>query len=146
MKLIVQNLKIILIQNAFEDTPDSLINNGKVYLKADIPGYQEVSIEGVTPGDFADENLWGFEYVDGQLQRTAAYKQYAYSKFDSAARDTREIKLAWSDWTQMPDVSIATKATWATWRQSLRDITSQPGYPFDIEWPLSPMAPVNSSS
>lgn len=43
-----------------------------------------------------------------------------------------------SDWTQLPDVPLATKAAWATYRQSLRDITLQPGYPQSVVWPTPP--------
>ena len=43
-----------------------------------------------------------------------------------------------SDWTQLPDVEIDTKSQWATYRQALRDITTQPGYPFNIVWPTPP--------
>lgn len=54
-------------------------------------------------------------------------------------RGKRELLLAQSDWTQMPDVSIETKAAWAEYRQALRDITAQSGYPFDVIWPNPPI-------
>jgi hypothetical protein len=43
-----------------------------------------------------------------------------------------------SDWTQLPDVAIDTKSQWAAYRQALRDITTQSGYPFNIVWPSPP--------
>jgi hypothetical protein len=43
-----------------------------------------------------------------------------------------------SDWTQMPDVALLNKTAWATYRQELRDITSQPGYPNNVVWPTPP--------
>ena len=46
--------------------------------------------------------------------------------------------LAASDWTQLPDVPLATKETWAIYRQDLRDITDQPGYPLEVVWPVAP--------
>lgn len=49
----------------------------------------------------------------------------------------RNSLLASSDWTQMPDVEINTKAAWATYRQQLRDITTQSD-PFNIIWPSKP--------
>lgn len=52
--------------------------------------------------------------------------------------DKRKKLLAATDWTQMPDVSIATKAAWAAYRQELRDITTQAGYPTEITWPTPP--------
>lgn len=50
----------------------------------------------------------------------------------------RGALLAASDWTQLPDVPLDTKTAWAAYRQALRDITTQPGYPLDIEWPVAP--------
>lgn len=49
----------------------------------------------------------------------------------------RNILLSESDWTQLPDVTCD-KVAWATYRQSLRDLTLQPGYPFEIIWPEKP--------
>lgn len=57
---------------------------------------------------------------------------------DMKALITRQGLLASSDWTQMPDVELSTKTQWAAYRQELRDITSQPGYPFNIVWPTPP--------
>ena len=49
----------------------------------------------------------------------------------------RDVLLAQSDWTQLPDVPIATKEAWAVYRQALRDITLQAD-PFNIVWPVAP--------
>ena len=57
---------------------------------------------------------------------------------ESAARQQRNALLLASDWTQLPDVPLATKEAWATYRQALRDITEQEGYPLNINWPLTP--------
>jgi hypothetical protein len=53
-------------------------------------------------------------------------------------RQQRDALLAKSDWTQLPDVPLATKDAWATYRQALRDITLQPD-PFNIDWPTVPI-------
>jgi hypothetical protein len=50
----------------------------------------------------------------------------------------RASLLLSSDWTQLPDVPISTKQAWAEYRQALRDITSQEGYPFNVIWPTKP--------
>lgn len=52
-------------------------------------------------------------------------------------RSTRNARLAACDWTQVAD-SPVDKAAWATYRQELRDITSQPGFPWEITWPVAP--------
>ena len=51
-----------------------------------------------------------------------------------AIRADRNSKLAASDWTQLAD-STADKAAWAAYRQALRDVTSQPGFPWTVTWP-----------
>lgn len=45
-----------------------------------------------------------------------------------------------SDWTQIPNgpLSVQKQQEWADYRQQLRDITSQPGYPFNVVWPTKP--------
>lgn len=53
-------------------------------------------------------------------------------------RAERDRLLAATDWTQLPDVPQATKDLWAPYRQALRDVTEQPGFPHDIEWPEPP--------
>jgi len=55
----------------------------------------------------------------------------------NVVRKIRNAKLVESDWTQIPD-STVDKATWATYRQALRDITAQSGFPWDITWPVEP--------
>jgi hypothetical protein len=54
-------------------------------------------------------------------------------------RGQRGFRLAMCDWTQLPDAPLTNvqTANWATYRQSLRDITTQSD-PFNILWPVSP--------
>lgn len=51
----------------------------------------------------------------------------------AAIRAERNAKLAASDWTQLPDAPVDA-AAWATYRQALRDITTQSD-PFNVTWP-----------
>jgi hypothetical protein len=48
--------------------------------------------------------------------------------------------LSESDWTQIPNnpLSTAQQEVWATYRQELRDIPQQSGYPFNVVWPVAP--------
>ena len=61
------------------------------------------------------------------------------AKADSI-REVRNIEIAVCDWTQLPDTPLSTekKQEWAVYRQELRDITSQPGFPWEIDWPTKP--------
>lgn len=54
-------------------------------------------------------------------------------------RTGRNRRLAASDWTMLTDVPMPEerRQQWQTYRQALRDITSQPD-PFNIVWPVPP--------
>lgn len=52
-------------------------------------------------------------------------------------RRTRDELLAKSDWTQLPDSPCDVYA-WAVYRQDLRDVPQQAGFPEEILWPLKP--------
>jgi hypothetical protein len=59
---------------------------------------------------------------------------------DVAARNIREKRndlLSASDWTQLSDASVD-KTSWAQYRQALRDLPGQSGFPYLINWPVSP--------
>jgi hypothetical protein len=55
----------------------------------------------------------------------------------------RDALLYASDWTQIPNNPLTTEAqqAWATYRQALRNITLQSGYPFNVTWPTAPALP-----
>ena len=57
-----------------------------------------------------------------------------------ANRHRRNILLTHTDWTQMPDapLSEAQRAAWVAYRQELRDVPTQPGFPDQIIWPVAP--------
>lgn len=55
-------------------------------------------------------------------------------------REARSRYLYLSDWTQLADAPLSSekKSEWTAYRQALRDITSQTGFPWDIAWPNQP--------
>ena len=52
-------------------------------------------------------------------------------------RSDRDKRLSDTDWTQVADAPVD-KAVWATYRQALRDVPTQAGFPYDITWPSKP--------
>jgi hypothetical protein len=52
-------------------------------------------------------------------------------------REIRNELLSQSDWTQLSDIPTEIKTEWTEYRQSLRNITTQPN-PFSIIWPAKP--------
>jgi hypothetical protein len=56
---------------------------------------------------------------------------------EAEVRQQRNIRLSTCDWTQLPDAPVS-PAPWATYRQQLRDVTAQDGFPWDVVWPVAP--------
>ena len=52
-------------------------------------------------------------------------------------RAERNGLLTASDWTQVADAPVD-QAAWATYRQALRDVPEQNGFPTDVVWPEKP--------
>ena len=59
---------------------------------------------------------------------------------ENDARSERDGWLSQSDWAVMPDspLSDSDKAAWQTYRQALRDVPAQAGFPDNITWPVKP--------
>jgi len=53
------------------------------------------------------------------------------------ARAQRNRLLVESDWTQVLDAPV-NHETWAEYRQALRDLPQQAGFPTEITWPVKP--------
>ena len=67
----------------------------------------------------------------------AAWFAGADSRKATEIRLERNAKLTASDWTQIADATVD-KAAWATYRQALRNIPTQSGFPNTITWPDAP--------
>ena len=52
-------------------------------------------------------------------------------------RADRNQRLKDSDWSRLDDVNV-NKLAWADYRQALRDVPQQTGFPWDIQWPTQP--------
>ena len=52
-------------------------------------------------------------------------------------RFERDRLLVASDWTQVADAPV-NQAAWAEYRQALRDIPEQEGFPENVVWPTKP--------
>jgi len=90
------------------------------------------------------DDKWYTKYVLGPIFTgdTAAADEAEYKARKDAeqatnVRNQRTEKLNDCDWTQIAD-STADKAVWATYRQALRDVPLQAGFPWTITWPTQP--------
>ena len=68
----------------------------------------------------------------------AAYAASADTRKAAEIRTERNAKLAATDWTQAADVPQSVKDSYAPYRQALRDLPTQTGFPNEIVWPVAP--------
>ena len=91
-----------------------------------------------TPYDSTEhgQDLWAQLSVSGEVLPCPEERRYSLA--NTEARFKRAELLVGSDWTQLPDIPQATKDLWRPYRQALRDVTEQEGYPYQIDWPVAP--------
>ncbi len=70
-------------------------------------------------------------------EQETAYKAQKDTDQSKSVRDERNKKLAECYWTQVLDAPVD-QAAWAVYRQALRDVTAQEGFPWTINWPTQP--------
>jgi hypothetical protein len=107
----------------------AIIENGKV---ANIALAESPLESNWVPGEDA---AIGDLYQDGQFVPAPPDTEAEAN----AARAQRNALLAASDWTQLADAPVDDLA-WAVYRQELRDVPNQAGFPLTIVWPVQPEA------
>ena len=106
------------------------------------PGNGNQIIQGITITD-PTQYYWTGETVETIPARPSYTHEFDYQSktwkvSESAIRRLRYTLLAQCDWTQLPDVPLETKTAWASYRQALRDITKQAGFPTEVIYPSVP--------
>jgi hypothetical protein len=117
----------------FEDlTPEQL--DGIGYNKA-VPLNREPFTTYETAWVKGDDLVYRETIIISTVDLEAKEKEMA-----SSIRNQRNVLLSECDWTQLYDVDLSDedKNKWKEYRQSLRDITEQDDFPFNIEWPSAP--------
>ena len=107
---------------------------GTVYQYSQSSGVEQID------GKWYTKYVLGPVFVDGETtaaEQETAYKAQKDAEQAKSVRQTRDAKLAECDWTQVEDAPVD-KAVWATYRQALRDVTAQTGFPWTVEWPVAP--------
>lgn len=96
-------------------------------------------IPATAPNEIAEQNEqptyqngeWILEYTVRDMDASEI------ERISDLVRAERNARLSECDWTQLPDAPLtdAEKASWAAYRQDLRDITDQAEFPFNVQWP-----------
>jgi hypothetical protein len=104
--------------------------------KSPTPGRYEV-VEPDNPVKVT-EGIWERGWLVRPM--TADERETKDAEQAQIVRLQRNSKLGMSDWTQFTDSPLdeEAKLAWALYREELRAVTTQPGFPWDVEWPISP--------
>jgi hypothetical protein len=90
-----------------------------------------IQIHDVSTGEDVVREMNDSEFAAWQAAQTTEAQKA------TQIRAERTAKLSASDWTQVADAPVD-QAAWATYRQALRDVTGQQGFPWTITWPTQP--------
>jgi len=84
------------------------------------------------------DNSWAQELVQKEIPEAQYLNNVARQA--QAVKADRDRMIAATDWIVIKSVEAGTAvpAAWQTYRQALRDIPAQTGFPFTITWPTRP--------
>lgn len=111
--------------------------SGTVYQYSQRSGVEQID------GKWYTKYILGPVFVDGETtaaEQEAAYKAQKDAEFAKSARDSRDTLLAECDWVVVKSLESgqAVPTEWANYRQALRDLPQQAGFPVTIVWPVKP--------
>jgi hypothetical protein len=112
-------------------------SGGTVYQYSQFSGLEQIE------GKWYTKYILGPVFTDGETtaaEQEAAYRAMKDAEFAKSARDSRDRLLAECDWVVVKSLESgqAVPSEWATYRQALRDIPQQAGFPTSINWPVKP--------
>ena len=90
------------------------------------------------------DGKWYTKYVLGPVfanaEDEAAYKAQKDAEQAKSIRSDRDQRLAGTDWRIIKALEAGAPQdfAWASYRQQLRDVTSQEGFPWNAVWPVEP--------
>jgi hypothetical protein len=114
----------------------------------------DIEIDPAGMADYAPVEWIGPPQIDNRRQRMALGEplltdnvwkttwnitQIPDSEEAAQVRAERNQRLSNCDWTKLADSPETNKAAWATYRQALRDVPAQAGFPWEVQWPTQPV-------
>ena len=110
--------------------PDEMLASYDVYpcTRPDRPAYNHLTEQCFDAGFQQDaEGNWVQGYSVEPLEQEIAERNI---------RSRRDSLLSETDWMALSDNTMT--PAWGSYRQALRDITSQEGFPYSVVWPTKP--------
>lgn len=113
---------------------DKQLQNGEMYIEGFANDANQYISNGIIVNIPTKPN--GAAYFDYDTKQWVLN----YPAQELIVKDQRDTLLYKSDWTQIPNNPLTPEVQqqWADYRQQLRDITAQPGYPYNVIWPTQP--------
>ena len=112
-------------------------SGGTVYQYSQAAGVEQLD------GKWYTKYILGPVFTDGET--TAAEQETAYKASKDAdqaksVRQSRDTKLAETDWVVIKNLELNANipGAWEVYRQALRDIPAQAGFPWTNTWPTQP--------
>jgi len=146
----VINNEILEVGDSFTLFPNTSFPPNKI----DYQFLQENSVMEVVSWENFDDSLYKLNQVTPYIKEGKVYTFEIIAKTDEelqqevenkrllaeyAVRTQRNQLLKDSDWTQTKDSPDAVDVLWQPYRQALRDITIQAGFPLNVVFPTPPL-------
>ena len=102
----------------------------------------------------AEKPIVKYREVNGQIEQYAeaapvpSVPEPTTEEQEIQVRAQRNSLLDLCDWTQLPDAPLTAeqKQAWAEYRQALRDVPEQTGFPENVVWPSTPETEASNAS
>lgn len=119
----------------YRDTEDNLAGNELVFVvQEDQPAYdRKTQVVELNSQPTQINGVWTLSW--SVIALTAEQQSQVTSDEATSIRNKRNELLSNSDWTQGKDIPENISSAWAVYRQALRDIPEQQGFPWNVQWP-----------
>jgi hypothetical protein len=110
---------------------------GTVYQYSMAQGVEQID------GKWYTKYVLGPVFTDGEttaVEQEVAYKAQKDAEQAKSVRQSRDDKLKETDWVVIKNLELNANipGVWEVYRQALRDIPTQEGFPWTITWPVKP--------
>jgi hypothetical protein len=121
-----------------QDNPNTSFS--EVLTESVLASYNVVTVVETAPPEIdhkTQQLYFVIQNIEGKWVQVWNAQNLLQDQAESNVRGYRDELLSESDWTQVADAPVD-QAAWATYRQALRDIPQQAGFPWNVEWPSKP--------
>lgn len=118
-------------------------SGGTVYQYSVYGGVEQIDGKWYTKWNLGP-SFFDTEDADGKVttaaENEAAYKANKDAEQAKSVRASRDTKLAETDWIVIKNLELNANipGAWEVYRQALRDVPKQTGFPWTITWPVQP--------